>query len=277
MTRDSHTDPGARERRIRELIRSTGDVRADDAFRVRLKREFIEGAIPESRAPRDESRFRSFPPGWWALVPIAAAVLLFVVFWPGLGPSPGWSVVAAQGDGKIETDGQVFAADEPDLVARALGPGGRVKILDKLTLDLRLGDRLLFGLDEGADVSIPALPERGARGPLVAEVHQGELKIKTGPGFAGTELHIITAEGRTEIVGTILSVFKGDGYTCICVLKGTARVGADEASLEDVPEGTLKILFSDGTPPLVEEIFPPHAANLQEFDQRSADVFTPPE
>jgi ferric-dicitrate binding protein FerR (iron transport regulator) len=141
------------------------------------------------------------------------------------------------------------------------------------SLDLLLDDRLLLALDEGADVTVPVPPEHGAGIPLVSEVHHGELRIKTGPGFPGTELHILTSEGRTEIVGTVVSVYKGEDFTCVCVLEGTASIGADEARLEKIPQGMRKVMFGDGRPPLVTEIEPQHEAGLLEFEDRYRDFF----
>jgi len=274
MTDERHTNLNADER-IQETIRSAGDVRADTAFRERLKREFVDGTLSESAAPQEKPRTRRLSPWWWAMAPAAAAVLLFALLWPR--PASTWDVQAVVGEGRVEIGGQTLASDEPTLVARVLEAGGRVHVLEGAALDLRLDDRLLLGLDEGTDVTLPVLTERDAPGPLVAEVHHGELRIMTGPGFPGNELHILTPESRTEIVGTVVSVYKYDGYTCVCVLEGTARIGADEDQLEDVPEGMLKIMFDDGSPPFTMEISPDHGEDLQEFVERSRGVFSPRE
>jgi hypothetical protein len=277
MTDERHTNLGEQERRIRESIRSSRDVRADTAFRARLKREFIGGTISEPAVRQEESRARGLPRWWWIPIPVAAVVLLLALLLPRPTPTPTWSVQAVHGEGRVEIDGQILAADEPALVARALGAGGRVRTLEEVSLDLRLDDRLLLALDEGTDVTLPGLRERGAPGPMISEVHHGELRIKTGPGFPGTELHILTTEGRTEIVGTIISVYKADDYTCVCVLEGTARIGVDEARLEDVPAGMLKVMFGNGRPSIVAEISSKHEADLLEFGQRYRDVFPPRE
>jgi hypothetical protein len=99
----------------------------------------------------------------------------------------------------------------------------------------------------------------------------------TGPGFPGTELHIVTTEGRTELVGSIVSIYKGDGYTCVCVLEGTAQVGADEEHLEEISRGMLMIMFGDERPPIVAGIASQHEAELEEFDERYQDAFPPRE
>jgi ferric-dicitrate binding protein FerR (iron transport regulator) len=272
MTDERHTDPAAREQRIRDAVQSVGDVRADPAFRERLKSEFVSGALSDHAVPHTESGSRRMPRWGWVLLPAAAvAVLLFVLILPR--QSPTWSVHGVRGEGQVEVAGRTLAVTESDLMARAIGSGARVRINEGLVLDLILDDHLLLELDEGADVSVPVLPERGDRSLLISEVHAGELRVKTGPGFSGRGLHILTAEGRTEIVGTIVSVYKGDGLTCVCVLEGTARIGADDAGMEEVPSGMRKVMFGDGRPPMVTEIEPHHAAGLIDFVERHQDVF----
>jgi ferric-dicitrate binding protein FerR (iron transport regulator) len=271
-----HSNLAEQERWIREAIRSTGDVRADTVFRERLKREFIDGTISAPAVPQEEPRARSMPRWGWILVPAAAAaVLLFALFLPG--PTPTWVVQAVHGEGQIEIDGQTLATGDPDPMARALGSGGRVRVPGGVSLALRLDDLLLLELVEGTDATMPAPPGQGTSRPLIAEVRAGDMKIMTGPGFPGTELLILTTEGRTEIVGSIVSVYKGDGYTCVCVLEGTAQVGTDEARLEEIPRGMLKIMFGDGSPSIVADIASQHEAELEEFDERYRDAFQPRE
>jgi len=268
---NSNTEP---EPRIREAIRSSGEVRADAAFRQRLKRKFSSGTISEPAGPQDETRARSFPRWAWVLLPAAALILLFAYFLPRT-PAPAWSIQAVHGEGRVEIDGQALATDEPDLVARLLGSGGRVRLPDEVALDLRLDDRLILALDKGSDVTLPAPAEPGSGGPLISEVHDGELRIMTGPVFPGTGMHILTTEGRTEITGTIISVYKGDGYTCVCVLEGTALIGADELQLQQVEAGKLLVMFDDGSDPILADISSDHETDLLEFEERYKAVFAP--
>jgi ferric-dicitrate binding protein FerR (iron transport regulator) len=273
MTGERQTNGAEQERRIREAIHSAGDVRADAAFRERLKREFMEGTIPEPATQREEPRAHRLHLWWWVLVPAAAVVLLFAVFLPRPTPTPAWTVQAVDGEGQFEIDGQTLAIDQRELLAEALASGGHVRLAEGISLDLLLDDRLILQLDEGADVTVPIPPKVGNRETLISEVHHGELRVKSGPGFHGTELHILTAEGRTVIVGTIVSVYKGEGFTCVCVLEGTARIGADKARLEEIPQGMRKVMFDDGRPPMATEIQPQHEAGLMEFEERYRGFF----
>ena len=44
--------------------------------------------------------------------------------------------------------------------------------------------------------------------------------------------------------------------TCVCVVQGSVRVGADGEAIEIVPEGKRKVFYKDGSPPSIEEISP---------------------
>jgi ferric-dicitrate binding protein FerR (iron transport regulator) len=274
MSDERHNPNTEQERRVREAIRSSGELRADAAFRERLKREFSSGTIVEPAAPREDSRTRSFPRWAWVLVPVAAVLLLFAYFLPRT-PAPAWSIQAVYGEGSIEIDGQSVATGESERLATALLAGGHVRLPDEVGLDLRLDDRMILALDAGSDATLPAPAELDAHGVLIAEVHDGEAHIMTGPGFPGIEMHFLTAESRTQITGTIVSVYKDYGYTCVCVLEGTALVGPDETRLEEVGAGRLMIMFDDGSDPMVTDISSDHEADLLEFEERYKGIFEP--
>ena len=77
-------------------------------------------------------------------------------------------------------------------------------------------------------------------------MREGDLSIKTGPRFPGHEMHILSPAGRTEIVGTL-------------------------------SEGHLKVMFDDGSDPIVEEIASSHEKALNEFVENYLDLFSPGE
>jgi ferric-dicitrate binding protein FerR (iron transport regulator) len=82
-----------------------------------------------------------------------------------------------------------------------------------------------------------------------------------------------TAEGNTEITGTAVSVYKGNDFTCVCVLEGTARIGKDEAHMENVAGGLSKVMFSGDQPSIVHAIEPQHKEELLKFLDRNKGVF----
>ncbi len=257
------------EQKVREAIRDLGEVRADPAFRERLKRGFVNGDIRGRKAP---ARPRFFPlPAWQfaALLLAAVGVWLLIRFFPG----PSWKIQAVAGKGWITVNDERVDASEPGLLAHLVLPGARVRVGGDVLLDLRGGDALLLELAGGSDVTLPAAPRRWFAKPLECFVHTGELRLRTGPEFAGQRLAVLTAEGTTEITGTTVSVYRGDGFTCVCVLEGTAHVGKDPAHMQAVTAGLRKVMFGGDRPSEVSDIEPHHEEGLRRFEERSARSF----
>ena len=94
-----------------------------------------------------------------------------------------------------------------------------------------------------------------------------------GPGFPGHQLRVQTSEGYIEVTGTAVSVYKSKDFTCVCVLEGKARIGKDEARMENVAGGLSKVMFSGDRPSVVHAIEPQHKEELLEFLDRNKGVF----
>jgi ferric-dicitrate binding protein FerR (iron transport regulator) len=250
-------------------------VRPDDAFRERLRAEFISGDIDlQDDAPtkdnvipldRGGNRRRLFV----AAIPVLAAVLGFFLF---VGGDPGWELKSVTGTGSIEVDGQSVDAAYFDQLADLIKPEARIVVPATAELELVLGEVMVFGIIRDSDVKIPAGPgEKGTT--YTATVSHGELLVKTGPAFPGEHLLILTSEGRIELTGTTIAVNKGDGFTCVCVLEGTAKIGKDTADLEEVSAGFRKVMLSDGRPSMIVDIEPGHEKDLLDFEARNEEAF----
>ena len=101
------------------------------------------------------------------------------------------------------------------------------------------------------------------------------MAILTGPRFRGGHLVVTTGEGAIEITGTLVSVFRDESVTCVCVHEGTASVGIDEADMEPIPAGKRKVMFADGSPSMVTDIAPPHRDHLIEFEKKYGRIVRP--
>ena len=272
----STEDPanGAECERVRKAIRKLGSVRADPAFRSRLREEFVTGAIAEGVEPAGRrSRFARLR--GWLLVPVAAAATI-AIWLLVITARPAWEFSHVTGTGTVavsvqdRSEVQVLTRDTARL-AGLIRPEAHIRLGEQNTLDLVAGDVLLFQLDEEAAFTLPANPQKGE--VMVSRLEAGELRIKTGPGFPDQRLSVWTTEGRTELSGTVVSVFKGGDFTCVCVLEGTARIGKSEAALEDVPPGMRKVMFADERPSKVVAIEPHHLEGLTEFVEATRNVF----
>ena len=263
------------ELRLQEAVRGLGEVRPDDAFRERLRAEFISGDIDvPAEAPAADNIVPLDRGGnrrrlWGAAIPVLAAILAFVFF---LGGDPGWELKSVTGTGTITVDGQSVAVADFDAVADLIEPGARIVVPATAELELILGDVMVFGIIRESDVTIPA-GRNGDEATYTANVTHGELLVKTGPGFPGEHLLITTSEGRIELTGTTIAVNKGDGFTCVCVLEGPALIGKDKADLEEVGAGYRKVMFASDEPSMIVDIEPGHEKDLTDFEARNEEAF----
>jgi ferric-dicitrate binding protein FerR (iron transport regulator) len=261
--------------RLQEAIRGLGEVRAEDSFHERLRREFIAGDI--ATVPGDASRDNIVPLDrgtnrrglWVAAIPVLAAILAFVFLTSG---DPAWTLKSVTGTGTIQVDGQSVEATDAEGLADLVQPGARFVVPATAELELILGEVMVFGIIRDSDVTIPGGPEADFHSHTATVAH-GELLVKTGPAFSGEQLLILTSEGRIELTGTTIAVNKGDGFTCVCVLEGTARIGKDIADLEEVVAGYRKVMFADGSPSIIVDIEPGHEKDLTDFEARNKKAF----
>ncbi len=182
-----------------------------------------------------------------------------------------WSAVL--GKGKITVNGQVVDSDASGRLAELIQPRARIQVSEGTELDLLGGDVILFELASGSDATIPDRPRRWFTKPLESVLYEGELRLRTGPGFPGHQLRVQTSEGYIEVTGTAVSVYKSKDFTCVCVLEGTARIGKDEARMENVAGGLSKVMFSGDRPSVVHAIEPQHKEELLKFLDRNKGVF----
>lgn len=254
------------ERRLQEAIRGLAEVRADDGFSERLRGQFISGNFGEVVPLEKKSNRRLV---WGAAISSMAAILAFLLLFGG---DPSWTLHSVTGTGSIVVNGQSVDASDFEGLKELVKPGARFVVPTTAELELRLGKVMVFGIIRDSDVTIPAKPE-GDETRFTATVTVGELLVKTGPAFPGEELLILTSEGRIELTGTTIAVNKGDGFTCVCVLEGTARIGKDVADLEEVAAGYRKVMFADGSPSIIVDIEVDHEKDLNDFESRNEDAF----
>lgn len=266
---DHDHSPWSDERLARGL-RERGSDHAREAFREGLKKDFVQGTIEEP------DRHGSVAPGrrrvairWAAaLVPLAAALLVYL----GLGPA--LRVVSVEGEGTLRIGTtQVELSDRAGL-QRALEAESLIEVPEGSRLGLLFEDILLFEATSGTRMTLPPTPHRWWQRDLAFEIQSGEVLIETGPEFAGRELRVRTPEGLIVVTGTLLSIERSAGGTCVCVIEGVAQVGRDAKSLHPVPPGQRRVMLVDGSAK-VSEIVPPHRDALRDFHDRLHHRITP--
>jgi ferric-dicitrate binding protein FerR (iron transport regulator) len=264
------------QRRIQDALRGLGEVRADDAFRAKLREQFVSGELAAPSAAEAAPEVVTLPRrrrrGAWAVaaLPAIAAAVAFIFLG---GRDVVWQLEDVRGTGLVSVNGQEVVAEERSAVAELIGPGARVAVPAGVEVDVVLAGVLVMGVAGPAEFTIPDNPQQE---PYLyqATVHAGEFRVMTGPKFPGREVLVLTAEGRVEITGTTVAVFKDTDVTCVCVLEGTAMIGKDRDHLDAVPAGMRKVMFGDGREPMIIPIEPGHRDGLLEFEANNKDTFT---
>jgi len=233
----------AGERATRDAVRELPRERADDAFRARLREEFMSGRI--GRRPGLVLR------GPWfarpaALLPLAAGLLLVLAFAANRGPE--WRLVAANGEGRVWVGERVFTVTDTAALSVALRRGGRVRVEGAVTLDLTAPGVVAVSLGPDADLSLPAAPNRLWRRGMLARLESGDAYFTTGQAFRGAHLDVHTPEASVRAMGTAFAVLRHSFGTCVCVMEGhvhVAHAGSPAETGVDVPEGMRRVINTD--------------------------------
>jgi ferric-dicitrate binding protein FerR (iron transport regulator) len=255
------------ENDIPRLVRELPTVEADGDFRERLRSAFAEGRMETSRPEDRESSEEKPRFFWWRwMVPATAAAVLLVTIMT-LNRAPDLRVSQVTGQGEAQVDGRSIALEDIDALTAAIRAGSEIETPPGALIDLLAEDVVLFEITGGTRMSIPAMPGRWFGREVSCSLFVGELRIKTGKRFPGSEFLVYTPEGIVEIAGTLLSVQRDEGGTCVCVLEGIAHVGVDPDDMQPVKPGYRKVMMRDGTVEIIP-VKPMHRDGVLDFDKR---------
>ena len=121
-------------------------------------------------------------------------------------------------------NGEAIDSDAFAQLGELIRAHSRIQVSEGAGLDLLSGDVILLEFASGPDVTIPDRPRRWFRKPLESVLYAGEIRLQTGPDFAGHRLRVQTTEGHIEVKGTAVSVYKGNDFTCVCVLEDSPSI-----------------------------------------------------
>ena len=251
--------------RARSALANAPAERADPAFRERLKRDFITGAI-EVTGTKERRRGQGWrgsreilgrrtprrvhlPTAAWAGLGLAAAALLTIVF-GALNRGPQWWVTAARGDGTVRIEGQTVALDDRDALRRLLVPGAEVETGPNAELDICSSGVLALQLAPGTRMTLPPPPARWMGRKDELWMRAGVLRVTTGPKFPGARLAVMSPTAAVVVTGTTFAVIVEDAGTCVCVFEGTPSVGrrmdGGTADMLPVPGGQRRYVYKNG-------------------------------
>jgi len=246
------------EERVQGAVRSLPRVEADSAFRNRLRREFSTGRFEPHLRPQQPKIA-----GWftWRWATMATAILLVIAF-AFVNRGPDWRIMSATGSEHVLVNGKRVPLSNRAALEGALARGGHVTVPEGSELTLLSQGTLLVQAAPGTDLDLPTPPGRWLGKNMRAAVTRGEARLFTGPRFPGRRMDIGTPAGNTVITGTLVSVVTDGAFTCVCVAEGTASVGNSGTSMESVPAGMRKVMFSDKRPAALLPIEAEHASGL---------------
>lgn len=258
------------EKDIAAWVEKLPSIEADGDFRARLKSEFAEGRFAAGQPAREERRPERPTIPWWRwMVPAAAAAVLVIAI-VNLNRGPALRVAQAMGVGDVRVDGRAIALNDTDALDAAMRRAGEIESPAGALIDLMVKDVVLFEVAGGTRMSIPKAPGRWFGRAAACSLFVGEMRIKTGQHFSGSELAVFTPEGRVEITGTLVSIQRDDGGTCVCVIEGIAYVGRGADDMQPVSPGYRKVMLVDGTAEIIP-ILPLHRDGVLDFDKRMGD------
>jgi ferric-dicitrate binding protein FerR (iron transport regulator) len=235
---------------VRRVLREAPPPRADATFRERLKADFTSGRIAEHE-PRGSRPWYARAARPAALAAAAALVLTLAGL---LNRGPAWEVTGSSGEGSVQVDGVPVPLSDLDAIRKRTRPGAEVQVPAGGEVTITAAGTLAILLTGGTEMTVPPRAGRWLGRDAEIYVRAGEIRITTGPGFAGARLTVHTPDALARVTGTTLAVIVAPEGTCVCVLEGTAELGPSEASLSPVPAGMRLQLYRDGTPPLLEPI-----------------------
>lgn len=251
---------------LAERIRRMPSESARMEFRARLREEFVRGAIRERPGSGSPGRSVVTAARITAAAACVTALWLVAAF---LNAGPSWRVGAVTGTGDMRVDGRPVRLEALGTPVARLRPGATLEVPDGLQLDLELPGIALMQIVGGSKVAVPGSPGRWFARSLTSSLEHGEVRVSTGPGFAGSRVTIATPEIHARVTGTTFAVIRNQDASCVCVLEGGVVMLAGAAS-DTVHAGFRRSVFRDGRPPLLEAILPMETMKLSMLREQAA-------
>ena len=260
----------------RDAVRALPEVRPDSEFRARLLRELASGSIPGGESAQvipfeQDRRKRAARLVLLGAGLAAAATILIALGLERASRDRPWTIIGVTGQGTVFVNGERFSSESAQQRIVFDSPGKTLATEGEVVLDLQCADWLTLQVPPGTEIVLPAAPGRWLSRSSEGEIHQGELRLATGPSFHNTTLALRAPHAIVEISGTVLAVFAGADSTCVCVLEGSARMTTRDGRGENVPDGRRLTVFDDGRSPVAEDIFPMERMKLEMLRDRAIE------
>jgi hypothetical protein len=234
------------QRRAREAVRGLPTPAAEAAFRSRLRAQFASGRFEGIETETRRLPWHLRPMTRWTLA--VAATLIAVASILELNQAPAWRVVAGHGDGIATIDDRAVPLGHTHDLDRSIRAGAHLTLPVDADLELEAPGNARMQIVAGSDIVVPGVPGRWFLRRGAGEVKSGEVRITTEPCFHGATFALATPETHVLVTGTTLAVICESTGTCVCVLEGVVRVGANARAMNLVPGGMRAYVYADGRP-----------------------------
>lgn len=273
---NQYSDYSEAQRRAIDAVESLSRPAAEADFRARLKVGFVDGSLDSkvdspdqtgTAKPAAQSRLPWMP--WASLA--AAAIVLFALLsaWNLQGPE----AMGSHHQGTVVVDGRSVAPADSVLLDELLKPGSVVQVQDGAEIDILYPGSFVMRISSGTTITLPERPRRWFVQGIESEMTTGEISIRTGPQLAGNVFSVATPEGQVRIYGTLVSVFRNDDLTCVCLYEGTAIMDDLEKELGPIPAGKRWVLYTNGNDAELLDIAPSHKAHMEGLNAARCDCF----
>jgi ferric-dicitrate binding protein FerR (iron transport regulator) len=219
--------PTPEERKARDAVAALPSPRPDAAYRQRVARAFVSGALRSTNRHRPVYARRDL----WGAIGAAAALVLVAL---ALNRGPDWRIIESHGFGTVLGGARPLTLQGSDL-EYAIRRGARVRLAKDASLDIVAPGVLAMNIEGGSDVVLPRAPNRWWWREAHGHVYAGNAFISTGRDFHGATLAMETPEAVAHVTGTSLAVLRDrEAGTCVCVMEGRVVVSYHEGR-ESVP------------------------------------------
>jgi len=268
-----------RDRELERLLSALPAPRARGEFRSSLRERFLAGSasapavdvVPDERSPAARARTgRNWKP--WLVLAAAAGIVALLYF---SKPAPRlWQVLPGSSATLVRVNGDLLPAAETDLIGKALNDARSVSA-EGGSLRLSYRDQYAIELPAGARVDFAAYGNTGGVDAYTLASLGPALRVVTGPGFHGHQLHVRSGGASLLVTGTAFAVDNFPEGVCVCGLEG--RIAVQQKGEADVPlEGGKQCWFpKDEGAPAWGEAHPPHIAPVRELEDAARGRWRP--
>ena len=268
-----------REREIERLLGSLPALAARPEFRSNLRERFLAGAasapavdvLPDERsaAPRAHAG-RNWKP-WIAL---AAAAAIAVVLWLSKPAPRHWQVLPGSDATAVLVNGESIPATETERIGAALNDARSV-LAQGGRLRLAYRDQYALELPDAARVDFAPFGNTGGVDAFSLALEGSALRVVTGPGFHGHELHVHSGAANLHITGTAFAIDGGAAGVCVCGLAGRIGIVAKNAPERPLEAGKQCWFPAGGGALAWGEAHPEHVAPVRELESAASGCWRP--